>query len=292
MLTLRLLSGADSLRPLLGAARSGHEAPGMPCASHDGAPCACWHAGRPQACSGADAGWDAVSRPAAEVLANESARERTAAGHLAEKRGEDGRAPGSGAAQQRADASRSLGAEALERHMAGECLRGREEVGYGVEEDGSRQGGSVGGAAPLQTSATDPLGPAEALERRMAGAAGPAWAPEPELVLVWSPMRSDDWYHSAQSALCALSSATLRLSASNCSRSVTSSAKQQQGVSVSPMRRHVWYTTPDVKAPHRFDVCPSVETYKSLGQTCQAWLPALPALQLWPHLPLRCQWYR
>ena len=49
MLTLRLLSGADSLRPLLDAARSGHEAPGMPHASHAGAPCACWHAGCPQA---------------------------------------------------------------------------------------------------------------------------------------------------------------------------------------------------------------------------------------------------
>lgn len=205
MLTLRLLSGADSLRPLLDAARSGHEAPVMPYASHAGVPCAYWHAGCPQACSGADAGWDAVSRPAAEVLANECARECTEAGHLTEKGEEDRRAPGSGAVQQRADASRSLSrAEALERLTAGECLRGREEVGHGAEEDGSRQGGSVGGAAPLQTSATDPLGPAEALERRMAGAAGPAWAPEPELVLVWSTMRLDDWYHSARSALCAL----------------------------------------------------------------------------------------
>lgn len=205
MLTLRLLSGADSLRPLLDAARSGHEAPGVPHASHAGAPRACWHAGCPQACSGPDAGWDAVSRPAAEVLANECARECTKAGHLAEKGGEDCRAPGSGAAQQRADASRSLDrAEALERYTAGQCPRGRKEAGHGAEEDGSGQGGSVGGAAPLQTSATDPLGPAEALERRMAGAAGPAWAPEPELVLVWSTMRLGDWYHSARSALCAL----------------------------------------------------------------------------------------
>lgn len=215
MLTLRLLSGADSLRPLLDAARSGHEAPVMPYASHPGAPCACWHAGSPQACSGANAGWDAVSRPAAKVLANECARECTEAGHLAEKGGEDRRGPGSSAVQQRrADASRFLGhAEALERHTAGECLRGREEAGHGAEEDGSRQGGSVCGAAPLQNSVTDPLGPAEALDRRMAGAAGPAWAPEPELVLVWSTTCLDDWYHSVRSALCALMPFKLSLAA-------------------------------------------------------------------------------
>ena len=214
MLTVRLLSGADSLRPLLDAARSGHEAPVTPHASHAGAPCACWHAGCPQACSGADAGWDAVRRPAAEVLANECARECTEAGHLAEKGGEDRIAPGSGAVQQRADASRSLGrAEALERHTAGECLRGRKEAGHGAEENGSKQEGCVCGAVPLQTSTMDPLGPAEALERRMAGAAGPAWAPEPELVLVWSTMRLDDWYHSARSALCVMRPVKLSLAA-------------------------------------------------------------------------------
>ena len=201
---LRLLSAADSLRPLLAAARQGPRSPdassaalgtcaGSVCGMREearGLPClgqACAFRG----CAAAEAAAGGAAHSESRADAGWPGSSAAAFCSTASRDGLHGSTQGAGPAA-------GLGPEGeLEypRQPDSAEPRGRaEHAGYAgvpgpagaLEGDGHRRcGGGEGMPDHVQGQChTAGLGLAEALDRRMAAAAGPAWAPEPELILV------------------------------------------------------------------------------------------------------------
>ena len=203
-MTLRLLSAADSLRPLLAAASQGPSSPYASSAALSicaGSACGmCEDAvvspGLKQACafqgcaaaeaaaggaansdSRADAGWPGSS--AAAICSTASSNS------LHESMQEPGPAAGLGP-EREPEHPRHPDSAGPRRHAEHAGHAGVPGPADALEGDRQRRGGGGAGLPDhvQNLCQTAGLGPAEALDRRMAAAAGPAWAPEPELILV------------------------------------------------------------------------------------------------------------
>lgn len=203
-MTLRLLSAADSLRPLLAAASQGPSSPDASSAALSmcaGSVCGMREHARgcldsdqacvPRSCAAAEAaGWGAESRtrPDAGWPGSSAAACCSTASSNGLPRSMQEPGPVAGLRpQQEPEHPRQPDSAGPHGHAEHAGHAGAPGPADALEGDGQRRGS--GGASMLelvqrgQCQAAE-LGPAEALDRRMAAAAGPAWAPEPELILV------------------------------------------------------------------------------------------------------------